>query len=91
MLSTYSYNSHDNIINDELNFSQGFDQYFSRSRFAWKELAELDLIDESIHEFRIRPITGWLLLRVIAATFDSYLESDSWRAGVQSKIASRVG
>ena len=22
MLSTYSYNSHDNIINDELNFSQ---------------------------------------------------------------------
>lgn len=75
----------------ELKFSQGFDQYFSRSRLAWKELAELDLIEESIHEFRIRPITGWLLLRVIAATFDSYLESDSWRTGVQNKIASRVG
>lgn len=73
------------------NFAIGFDDYFSRSRLAWKDLSELDLIEESPQEFRVRPVTGWLLLRVIAATFDSYLPSDSWRTGVQSTIASRVG
>lgn len=72
-------------------FGVDFDQYFARELTARKHLVDLGLAEDSSLEFRVRPVTGWLLLRVIAASFDSYLPSDAWRKGVTSSVASRVG
>lgn len=75
----------------EREFGLGFDQYFSRARVSWLELAELGLIENSASLFRVRPMTGWLLLRVVAATLDGYLHPDAWREGAQGQRGSRVG
>lgn len=66
-----------------------FDAYFARSRISWMEMERLGLIENSAAALRVRPLTGWLLMRVVAATFDSYLSPESWKSGVSH--GSRVG
>jgi oxygen-independent coproporphyrinogen-3 oxidase len=66
-----------------------FDVYFARSKHSWQEMEKLGFIENSHTTFRVRPLTGWLLMRVIAASFDSYLSADAWKTGISH--GSRVG
>lgn len=74
----------------QLKFGVNFDSYFARSHTAWREMGELGLIEDTLTSFRVRPLTGWLLLRVIASSFDGYLPVEAWKVGLQNG-ASRVG
>jgi oxygen-independent coproporphyrinogen III oxidase len=75
-------------------FDVNFDDYFTRSKEAWDELEKIGFIENSksvLRVLRVLPTTGWLLLRVFAATIDGYLDKDAWKTGVHSGVASRVG
>ncbi len=68
-----------------------FDEYFASATEAWLEMEGIGLIENSPKRLSSTPLTGWLLLRVVAATFDAYLPADGWKNGVSSKVASQVG
>ena len=68
-----------------------FDEYFASATNAWQEMEELGLIKNTTKTITTTPLTGWLLLRVFAATIDAYLPSEAWNNGVSSKVASQVG
>lgn len=68
-----------------------FDEYFASAKNAWQEMEEIGLIKNTANTITTTPLTGWLLLRVFAATMDAYLPSDAWNSGVSSRVASQVG
>lgn len=80
---------------DKLEFKQRFglrfDEHFAGLGETWSEMQGLGLIENDQNGLKVKPILGWLLLRVVAAALDAYLPADAWKMGLDSKIASRVG
>lgn len=72
-------------------FAINFDRHFASLNETWSALKDLGLIDNDQRAIKVKPLLGWLLLRVVAAVLDGYLPADAWKTGLDSKIASRVG
>lgn len=72
-------------------FGVDFDRHFSHLDATWSEMKSFGLIDFDHSVMKVKPLLGWFLLRVVASVFDSYLPKHSWKTGLDSKVASRVG
>lgn len=72
-------------------FEESFHRDFAYADNALTEIASLGLIENNTQEILVRPILGWLLMRVVAAAFDQFLERDAWKNGITNRQGSRVG
>jgi oxygen-independent coproporphyrinogen-3 oxidase len=69
----------------------GFNDYFADELDRLADLEADGLVEVTPDAVRLTPVLGRLLVRVAAAVFDAYLPPDSFREGLPSHLASKVG
>lgn len=75
----------------EQQFGIGFDSYFAAEMEHVTELVDEGLVTDTNDALQITNPLGRLLVRVVAAVFDSYLPAHTFRNGLPETLASKVG
>jgi oxygen-independent coproporphyrinogen III oxidase len=68
-----------------------FKDYYRDRLSGLSEMESLGLVTVDEKSITVKPLVGWLLLRVVAALFDKYLGPETWKQGLLDGSASRVG
>jgi oxygen-independent coproporphyrinogen-3 oxidase len=75
----------------ERQFGIAFDEYFADELGRLAGLEDEGLLAVEAGAVRLTAPLGWLLVRVAAAVFDSYLPPFAFREGLPTHLSSRVG
>jgi oxygen-independent coproporphyrinogen-3 oxidase len=75
----------------ESQFGVTFDHYFADEQERLRDLESYGLVQCDRETIRLTAPLGRLLVRVVAAVFDSYLPRHAYCEGLPANLASRVG
>jgi oxygen-independent coproporphyrinogen-3 oxidase len=75
----------------ENRFGIAFDDYFANECKRLQHLVDDGLVQVEPAAIRLTAPLGRLLVRVVAAVFDAYLDADAYRDGMPASLSSKVG